>query len=187
VKGRRRGHFFCARIGEQVYLRFVPAAGGAIVHEIGTCLRLIECEPDTERVVPEDLHQGAFGAWERARQDIFNAWQKETDPANLQPRVPKLNREIARFLRQNPPKGVDKRRLEKCLEAIEAPCSRREENLLRAASMKDYTGQGAKAGAIVEAVEGIGLEPFHAPAPLPPIRPEHVYLVCWLAIESMSS
>jgi hypothetical protein len=162
----------------------VPADGNSILHEIGTCLRLIECEPETQRVVPKDLHQGAFAAWQRARQDIFEAWQKETDPANLQPRVPKLNREIAQFLRQNPPKGIEQSRLEKCLEAIEAPCSRREENRLREVFQQEYSSQGSKAREIVEAVEQVGLEPFHAPAPLPPIHPEDVHLVCWLAIES---
>src|SRR5262249_52852231 len=91
VKGKPRGHVFCARGGERVYLRFVPADGGRLVHELGTCLRLIECAPETERVVPDDLHRGAFAAWQHAREDIFEAWQKETDPANLQPRVPKLN------------------------------------------------------------------------------------------------
>ena len=97
--------------------------------------------------------------------------------------MPKLNREIAQFLRKNPPRGVEKGRLEKCLEAIESPCSRREENLLRAAFQQEYAGQGAKARVLVEAVEKIGLAPFHAPAPLPPIRVEEVHLVCWLALE----
>lgn len=183
VKGNRRGHFFCARVGERVYLRLIPADGGRIIHEMGTCLRLIECTPETSRVVPEDLHRGAFAAWKQALQDIFESWQKETDPANLQPRVPKLNREIARFLRQHPAKGVEQGRLERCLEAIEAPCSRREENLLREVFLKEHAGQGAKARALVEAVEQIGLQPFHAPTPLPLIRPEDVHLVCWLAIE----
>jgi len=187
VKGTRRGHFFCARVGERVYLRFLPAAGGSIIHEMGTCLRLIECEPDTGRVVPADLHQGAFAAWERARQDIFDAWQKETDPANLQPRVRKLNHEVAGFLRRHPPKGIEQARLERCIEAIEAPCSRREENLLRAVFQQDYSGQGAKARALVEQVERMGLEPFHAPAPLPPICAEEVNLVCWLAIEKKTA
>ena len=62
----------------------------------------------------------------------------------------------------------------------------REENLLRAAFHQDYAGHGAKARGVVEAVEKIGLEPFHAPAPLPPIRAEEVHLVCWLAIEQVA-
>ncbi len=187
VKGKRRGHFFCARIGERVYLRFVPTDGERLIHEIGTCLRLIECTPETERVVPSDLHQGVHAAWETARQHIYEAWQRETDPANLQPRVRKLNHEIAQFLRKSPPAGVEQSRLQRCLDAIEAPCSRREENQLREVFQKDYAGKAAKAKAIIEAVETIGLEPFQAPHPLPTIRPDEVHLVCWLAVESASS
>jgi hypothetical protein len=136
-----------------------------------------------ERVVAQDLHLGAFAAWQNARQDIFEAWQKETDPANLQPRVRKLNREIAEFLRKSPPKGVEQTRLQQCLDTIEAPCTRREEHLLRAAFQQDHASKAAKAKAIIETVEKIGLEPFHAPAPLPTIRLEEIHLVCWLAIE----
>ncbi len=55
MKGARRGVFFCAVVGERTYLRFVLAdeewrartEDDAIVREMGTCLRLIECEPDT--------------------------------------------------------------------------------------------------------------------------------------------
>jgi hypothetical protein len=157
--------------------------GGAIVREVGTCLRLIECGEDTERVVPPDLRQAAYAAWGRARQDIFEAWTHETDPANLQPRVAKLNRAIAKFLRDHPPRGVEQKRLQRCLDAVEAPCERREENRLRAVFEREYRGQDARAKALVEEIERIGLEPFQAPDPLPPIQPEDIQLICWLAIE----
>jgi hypothetical protein len=37
---------------------------------------------------------------------------------------------------------------------------------------------------LVEEVEKIGVEPFQAPAPLPPIERDEIHLVCWLALES---
>src|SRR5256885_858134 len=104
--------------------------------------------------------------------------KKKPEAPALDPRHPALS--AAR-----PP--FEKGRLARCLEAIEAPCAPPEETLLRAEFIKDYPGQGAKARALVEAVERIGLEPFQAPAPLPPIRVEDVHLVCWLAIESKLS
>lgn len=187
AKGQRRGHFFCATVGDRVYLRFVPfsgyGSGAAIVTEIGTCLRMIECREDTPRVIPLDLKQTAFSAWQRARRHIHEAWTHETDPANLQPRVSKLNREVAEFLRQYTPRDVEQARLESCLDAVEAPCARREENLLRAVFEQEYPSFAAKSLAIVEEVERIGLEPFAAPAPLPPILPDEVHLICWMAIE----
>ena len=87
------------------------------------------------------------------------------------------------FLAQAAPRGIDQKRLERCLEAVQAPCSRREENLLRTVFEAEYTGREAKARAVIEKVEEMGLEPFRAPDPLPPIRAEDVHLVCWLAIE----
>jgi len=189
AKGTRRGHFFCATVGDRVYLRFVPygdGPDGAIISEIGTCLRLIECRDGTPRVMPLDLKQSAYTAWERARRHIFESWTHETDPANLQPRVSKLNREIAGFLRTHPPVDMEQARVESCLDAIEAPSSRREENLLRAVFEAQYPSNAAKSKALVEEVERIGLQPFAAPDPLPPIQPDEIHLICWLAIESES-
>lgn len=45
----------------------------------------------------------------------------------------------------------------------------------------------AKSRALVEELERISLEPFHAPEPLPPITPEDVHLVCWMAVEGGQS
>lgn len=49
--------------------------------------------------------------------------------------------------------------------------------------IESYRLREAKPLGLVEEIERIGPEPFHAPKPLPPIRPEDVMLVCWMAIE----
>jgi hypothetical protein len=49
--------------------------------------------------------------------------------------------------------------------------------------MADQSSPKAAAG-IVETVRRLGLQPFQAPEPLPPILPEDVTLICWIAIES---
>jgi hypothetical protein len=185
AKGSQRGHFFCATVGERIYLRFVPFDGGENISEIGTCLRKIECLEETPVTLPLDLKQTAFGAWQRARKDIFDSWTLETDPANLQPRVSKFNRSLADFLRKNAPVGMDQRRLERSLDAIEAPCSRREEKLLRAVFESEQITPAGKVQALVEEIERIGLEPFQAPPPLPPIQIDQVYLICWMAVEKI--
>jgi len=184
VKGKQRGHFFCATVGKRVYLRFVPFDGGGLVGEIGTCLRMVECVEDTPMVIPQDLKHTAFSAWQKARQDIFSSWTYETDPANLQPRVPALNRAVADYIRQYPSPGIDQQRLARCLEAVEAPCSNREQKLLRTVFDNDFPSADAKSLALIAEIERIGLEPFQAPEPLPPIRLEDVHLICWMAIES---
>ena len=39
-----------------------------------------------------------------------------------------------------------------------------------------------KARKIVEKADDLGLQPYEAPEPLPPIREEEVKLICWIAI-----
>jgi hypothetical protein len=129
------------------------------------------------------MSSAAFGSWARARRNIFDAWTFETDPANLQPKIRKLNRDVAAFLRANPPADVELERLHRCLDAIEAPWPRREENLLRLAWEQEFSTSAEKARHLVEEVENIGAEPFHPPEPLPPIEEEEVHLITWMAIE----
>jgi hypothetical protein len=181
--GDRAGHIFCATVGERIYLRFVPLeSNGEIVGELGTCLRLLECSEETPRVLSPKMALAAYGAWERARQSILDAWTFETDPANLQPKVRKLNRDVAAFLREHPPTDVEQSRLHRCLDAIEAPWSRREENLLRLAWERDFPVVTEKARFLIEEVERIGAEPFRAPDPLPPIEVNEIHLICWMAL-----
>ncbi len=187
-KGSRAGHLFCATVGDRIYLRFVPLDSDVeILGELGTCLRLLECTEETPRLLSAEMAQAAFEAWTRARLHVFAAWSFETDPANLQPRIRKLNREVAAFLREHPPADVDQERLHRCLDAIESPWPRREENLLRLAFEREYGAAAEKARSLVEEVEGIGAEPFQAPDPLPPINAEEIHLITWMAIEAESA
>lgn len=115
---------------------------------------------------------------------IYNSWTYETDPANLQPKVPKLNRDIAEHLRKYPPPDFEQARLTRALEAVEALCSLREQKLLRVIFEKDFASHSAKSRALVEEIERIGLESFHAPEPLPPITADKMHLICWMGVET---
>jgi superfamily II DNA/RNA helicase len=183
-KGERAGHLFCATVGERIYLRFVPRKpGDELVGELGTCLRLLECTEETPRALAEEMALAAYESWARARRSIFEAWSFETDPANLQPKIRKLNRDVAAFLRANPPPDIEQPRLHRCLDAVESPWPRREENLLRLAWEREFPTKAERGRHLVEEVERIGAEPFHAPEPLPPIEAEEIHLITWMAIE----
>jgi hypothetical protein len=183
-KGERAGHLFCATVGERIYLRFVPRKpSDELVGELGTCLRLLECTELTPRMLSEEMTLAAYEAWARARRSIFEAWSFETDPANLQPKIRKLNRDVAAFLRANPPPDIEQVRLHRCLDAVESPWPRREENLLRLAWEREFQTKAERGRHLVEEVERIGAEPFHAPEPLPPIEAEEIHLITWMAIE----
>ena len=190
-KGERRGVFFCASIGDRTYLRFVPSTAewtrdevGPMVREIGTCLRLIECVPETPRHLPEGVDDAVFDLWEAARQSIYDSWMTETDPANLQPKVRPLNHRVAEFIRANRPIDLDAREINEALDILEAPWPRREEALLRDLFNADYANNVEKAVRLVEFIRGTGLEPFDQPPLLPPIEMDDVRLVCWMVIDT---
>jgi len=201
AKADERGVLFCAAVGPRTYLRFVrtdtdwhpielPAdpeagepGGWAIESELGTCLRLAECEPETPRVVPKSLEEDViFDLWEVAQQDIWRAWMLETDPANLQPKVRPLNRRVADFIRANQPPDINMQRMRDALDVVESPWPRREEMMLRDWFEDDTRAGTAKAAYLINQLLETGLEPFRGPEPLPPIRFDEIELVCWLAL-----
>lgn len=181
--GLRRGHFFCARIGDAPYLRFVPADGGDIVDDRLGCLRLITCAPDTERYLTDEMHQAAYDAWDVARDHIHAEWTHFTDPANVQPKVSALLRRAAQHLRGNRPPDMPRERLNAIVESLEAPLSRRLENSIREVFQPDSLDRRGVSNAIIERVRELGLQPFRAPAALPPIEADEIQLITWMAVD----
>ena len=186
IKGDHEGHFFCAKVGEQTFLRFVPAGAATaedVIKEIGTCLRYIECDQQTERHLPDEVQEAAYDAWKLARSSIWNAWDFYTDPANLQPKVRKLNRGVDTFLLENPPADVEQTKVDRVAEILMSPWPMREENKLREVWKAEYSNNQAKAEALIKAVEATGIEPFEQPERYPKIDHDEVRLVCWLAVQ----
>src|SRR5439155_20716132 len=104
--GPIKGHFFCARVGTRVLMRFVPFGEGKIVRDTLGCLRLIACGEDTSYDLSPELQQRAYDAWAQARRDIWGEWTFATDPANLQPKIRPALRAAATHLRRYPPAGM---------------------------------------------------------------------------------
>jgi hypothetical protein len=181
--GLQDGHFFCARVGERPFLRFVPAEGDELISDTLGCLRLVGCDPETERVLSEDMRVGAYGAWETARHDIYEKWTHATDPANLQPYVRPLFREIARHIEEHYPVGMTQDRIDEIVESVEAPWGLRHERVLREV-WQTYQADppSVLSEALIEKIRELGLQPFKAPKPLEPIEEEEVKLVCWMAV-----
>jgi hypothetical protein len=190
AKGSVQGVFFCASVGERTYLRFLPTGTGwrwegdnaAIQREVGTCLRLIECDEATPRLGPPELEDAVFDLWPIARDDIWSSWMFETDPANLQPKVRPLNQRVAEFIRGNRPPDDAAERVNRALDILEAPWPRREEILLREWFNDESSSGVDKARTIIARVLETGLEPFNQPQLLPPIERDAIRLVCWLGI-----
>ena len=182
--GPIRGHFFCARVGERVFLRFVPFDGSKIVGNTLACLRMITCADDTERHLPDDLRAAAYDAWTRARQDVYAEWTFATDPLNLQPRIRPFFRKAADHLRKYPPSDIRQNELDLLVEAIEAPWGMRHERAIKDVFDPEAEDPYVASAALVEKIRELGLQPFQQPKPLDPIQEEDVTLICWMAVDS---
>jgi hypothetical protein len=181
--GEQDGHFFCARIGDRLFLRFLPKGAVEPKRDNLECLRLIAC-PEDSAAQPADLND-AYSAWETARADIFNDWTRDTDPANIQPRVSRGLRDAAEHLRRFPPANFEQSEIERAINSIEAPMPNREERALKEIFARNREKNPRQASMeLVAEIKRLGLEPFTPPAPLDPIEPEDVRLICWMAVRS---
>jgi hypothetical protein len=72
--------------------------------------------------------------------------------------------------------------LQETVEAVEAPWGRKYERELREIYEDESLGPIEKSRELVDKVEELGLQPFEAPDPLPPIEEDEVKLVCWMIV-----
>ena len=128
------------------------------------------------------MRDRVYDAWETARADIYTQWQEQTDPLNVQPDIRKLFREVGEHLRENWPDDMTQDRLQETVEAVEAPWGRRYERELREIYENESLGSVEKSRQLVEKVDDLGLQPFEAPDPLPPIQEDEVKLICWMVV-----
>ncbi len=191
LKGKEQGFFFCATVGEKrTYLRFVPSnekwqpKNKKIVKEMGTCLRLIEAEENTKTVLSKQARKSVYNFWNVAKEDILSSWMYEADPANLQPKIRKINREVADFIRSFKPSDMTEQAINTALDIVESPWPRRDEMLLREQFNDDSDKGKEKAKKLINWIIKTGFEPAGSLEPLPPISEEDIKLICWLAITS---
>jgi hypothetical protein len=185
VVGADRGFVFCAKVGDNPdphfrYVSIAEPASPVVVGEVLTCLRHAEATERTERVLDDETHRAAYGAWALARQDILDAWLYATDPRNLQPEVPRVMRDAAEAIRNSPPPGMDQGAVDRLVDTLSAPYAERVRRQIREA-LAEETLDGRSA-AIAEVVSRLALSPPAAPKALPLIDEDDIHLVCWLAI-----
>ena len=184
-RGEDPGYFFSARVGDEVFMRFVPHemdGDDEMVQDTLTCLKRIECTRDTERALPGSMRDQIYQAWETAKEDIYRQWQEQTDPLNVQPDIRRLFREVGQHLRDHWPDDMTQDELQETVEAVEAPWGRKYERELREIYEDESLGPIEKSRKLVDKVEELGLQPFEAPDPLPPIEEDEVKLVCWMIV-----
>jgi len=178
----RRGYFFCARIGDRVFMRFIDESKTKTVRDTLECLKTINCKGDTRREIDNSLLKGIYDAWSSARHDVFSEWSEATDPKKLQPKVRPLFKQVAVHLRRYPPEGATQEELDATIDAIEAPWGIRIERQIRTVFEESESKPGVTSKRVFEKVRELGLQPFKAPQPLPPIDEEDIALVCWMIV-----
>jgi hypothetical protein len=183
VGGPAKGHFFCARVDDRVFLRFAPLDGGQLVRNTLSCLRMITCADDTPRNLSDHLVATSYDAWAKARQDIYAEWMFATDPLNLQPRIRPFFRNAAEHLRKYPPTEIRQNELDLLVESIEAPWGIRYERAIKEVFNPEADDPYVASAVLVEKVRELGLQPFVQPEPLPPIQPDDVVLICWMGVD----
>lgn len=184
--GPQRGHFFCARVSDRLFLRFVPLHSGDVIRNTLQCLRMITCAEDSTRHLPPILAEATYEAWGKACKDIYDEWMFSTDPANLQPRIRPFFRQAAEHLRKHPPAGVSQNELDMTIESLEAPWGVRIERAIKEVFEPDEENPTAASKVLMWKVRELGLQPFVQPEPLPVIDEEEIALICWMVVENES-
>ena len=195
--GHESGFFFCAKVAFRDHdetkiktlLRFVPRElledeDDNIVSELATCLRIIECSSESTGPSIDEFLPEAYEAWDKGKKNIFKWWQSQTDPANLQPKIPKINRDVSNFLEENPLININQEKLNAIISSVEAPWRERDCRLLREIWKLEFSSNQEKAEALCNKIEEIGVEPYVAPKPLVNIEMDNIELICWMYIQS---
>lgn len=186
--GADPGYVFCIRVADHPrpvfrYVSFPADGEPEITGDTLACLA--QAHPPDGETTPRDLddatREHAYHAWQLAHDDAFAQWSDATDPANLTPAVPKPLREAAALLRTTPPPGIDQGRIDEAIDALESPHDTRTQREVRAVLATDQPA-ATKATELLTLVTQLGLQPAPAPEPLPPITPDDIHLVAWLAI-----
>ncbi len=203
VQGDQQGMFFCAKVGERTYLRFIHCNDDwkpcldetkdsleklpRLTTELATCLRLIECTQEQTIELSAAASDAAYDLWPVVRNAIWRDWMYETDPLNLQPKVRPLNRKVAHFIRDSRPSGIQQMDIDKALDILETPWPRRDENRLKIWFEKSESlPSNERAATLVKRVLESGLEPSLVPEPLPIIGEDDVELLVWMAVQAES-
>ena len=189
------GWVFCARIAEhpRPWFRFVaadddwsvsvrPETGGPFVID-DTLTSLMAADPEgpaTERHLVDQAYEGVFAAWDVAHNDIFSAWTRLTDVANLQPELPKALRDAAELvITFGEHLGFDHQN--QLLGCLNATWEKRIVDEIREIVRPEAPGKD-RVDALATFITEAGLEPPPPAEPLPVVDRDEIRLVCWMAV-----
>jgi hypothetical protein len=200
-KAKSNGYVFCVKIGDDPdlsgpWFRYVKAEGdwsvaltdGKPYVQTEQLFSLTMADPGSKsmpRELLEEAYSGAFDAWEIARDSIHIAWQKLTDPNNLQAPVPAAFADAADLvIKHGEFLGGDSQSL--TLARLRSVPARRISNAMRQVLNKEEPDK-AKIQSVIELLDSEGVVSAPDPKPLPRVSASEVRLVTWMAVSKKNN
>ena len=181
---RRDPHFRLVPVDEE--WRPLRNAEGVPVVVAETLQALIAADPvreSTERRLSRVTYEGAFDAWEIARNHVWEHWMRLTDPANLQPDVPKAFRDASDLLHRHGAEVLGVNELAKLIACFNTVPSARVQREVRLV-LNAQESNTAKVVRLRDLAKNLGLQPPEAVQPLPPVGLDQVHLIAWMAVKA---
>ena len=189
------GYVFCLRMSDhpQPWFRYVetdadwvPVLDNAgqpqISHEVLTSLVVADpLEKGVSREMSDLAYDRAFDAWILARSDAHAQWMNLTDPANFDPKTPKAFKDAKRLVQDSGSHLTTGQQENLLLRLQSVPTTKVERSV--GAVLKGELSHQAKIDRVIELLDQSGIEPNPKPKPLPPIAPNQIHLVAWMAVQ----
>lgn len=184
---------FCMKMGDtgHIWFRNVNADDGwqPIADEDGrvvvddTLISLVTADPgrpDRPRSLPDEAFRAAYEAWALAQEDAHDEWMRSTDPNALAAEIPASFRDAREvILNSGGHLGAAQLQTIKRLNTVPTAKARK---AMRAA-LRTPGKPEVVVAAIVQVLDGFGIQPAEKVEPLPPIALDDVRLIAWMAVE----
>ncbi len=181
---RRDPHFRYVPVDEK--WRPLRNTAGEPVIGADTLQALIAADPvheDTERELSRAMYEGAFDAWDIARRHAWNQWMRLTDPANLQPDVPKAFRDASELLHRHGDEVLGVNELAKLIACFNTVPSARVQRDVRGILNTDEP-RTVQVERLRDLAKDLGLQPPEPVRLLPAVEEEEVHLIAWMAVKT---
>lgn len=188
-----RAFVFCMKMGDtgHIWFRNVNAddAWQPVADEDGrvvvddTLISLVTADPgkpDRPRSLPDEAFRAAYEAWAIAQEDAHDEWMRSTDPNALAAEIPASFRDAREvILNKGGHLGAAQLQTIKRLNTVPTAKAR---TAMRAA-LRTPGKSEAVVAAIIQVLDGFGIQPAEKVEPLPPIALDDVRLIAWMAVE----
>ncbi len=158
--------------------------GVVVIDDTLTCLLAADPRgPDTPRNLPDEAYQGAFAAWEIARDHALAQWLELTDSTNLMPEVPKALRDASDLVYREGHTALSPEEQRDLLGRLNSSPPPRVQRDVRALLNADLAPADIIRG-MREVLLNAGIQPSAPAQPLPHLEPADVHLIAWIAVRS---